>query len=446
MVALRTDRPIWMPHPGAQTAFLSSPAFEALFGGAAGPGKTDCLLMEALRQIDHPRYNGVLFRRTFPMLDAADGLIARSKRWYPAFRGRYNDQKHMWQFPSGARIYFTHLQYEDDVQNHQGAQYAYIAFDELTQFTEKQYLYLFSRCRADADSGLRCYIRSATNPGGIGHAWVKNRFITADVREKVRYFARIGGIDTQVDRFHPDGRSRSFIPATHKDNPQITQEYIANLRQLDDVERARLEGGDWDAEYTEGRVYPNWSSLENVTESAEYQPGLTIWWGVDDGYAQGQGPGTASYHPRVVLLGQVTPIGGLNIFDEYYVVNESSYETTIDNVIAKGHPTPEVAHVDSSAAMFKGAIWNRGIQTIGATHAVAEGIKNLRRMICDNNGVRLLHVHPRCKNLIREMGVYSQDSNTRFPDTGEPKPLKIDDHGPDALRYMAWLLRYRKGA
>src|SRR5690349_6763753 len=106
MIATTPNLDEWRPHAGQQIKFLSSSAFEALFGGSAGPGKSDCLVMEASRQIDNPRYNGILFRRTFTRLEGADGLIARSERWYPGYGGRYNAQKHFWKFPSGARIYF----------------------------------------------------------------------------------------------------------------------------------------------------------------------------------------------------------------------------------------------------------------------------------------------------------------------------------------------------
>src|ERR1043165_690449 len=136
----------WKPHPGQQTNYLSSSAFEALFGGAAGPGKTDCLVMEALRQVDNPRYNGILFRRTFPRLETADGMIARSERWYTAYGGRFNASKFFWRFPSGARIYFGHMQREADKLDYQGSQFAFIGFDELTEFEESQYMYLFTRC------------------------------------------------------------------------------------------------------------------------------------------------------------------------------------------------------------------------------------------------------------------------------------------------------------
>lgn len=450
---------VWKPHPGQQTRYLSSSAFEALFGGQAGPGKTDCLIEEPLRQIENPRYNAILFRRTFGKLEAADGLIARSERWYPAYGGRYNATKHYWRFPSGARIYFGHMQYEWDKQNYQGAQFAHIAFDELTEFEESQYLYLFTRCRVPADSGLRAYVRAATNPGNTGHEWVKRRFITTDIVNRKKYFALLNGVDTPVERSHPDALSRAFFPASMADNPSINaDEYRRRIRlNPDPVEVARLLAGDWDIMSAAGRIYPDWS-FKNISDEADYHAGWEIVWGADDGYAEGRGPGTESYHPRVVLIGQYTPIGGLNIFYEYYRTGVASYQPTIHEALSQpvglpdnykpenfkrphdAYPAPEVAYVDSSAAMFKGALWEQDIQAIGATHAVSEGIKNLRRMVLDGNGVRLLKVHPRCKNLIREISGY-RSTDSGVSQNGEPKPFKVDDHGPDVARYMAWPLR-----
>lgn len=432
----------WRPHPGQQTRFLSSSAFEVLFGGQAGPGKTECLVMEALRQVDNPRYTAILFRRIFPSLEAARGMIQRSQEWYPAYGGRYNAGKHFWTFPSRARIYFGHMQHEADMLDYQGAEYAFIGFDELTEFSERMYLYMFTRCRVPLGSGLRAYVRSTSNPGNLGHHWVKKRFITSDIANHVGYFAPRAGKDTRVTKGEPDAVSRVFYPASLDDNPTADPDYRNRvLATGDKVQIARLLDGDWDAEYTEGVIYDNWSSLENVTVEAEYNPEVKVMWFVDDGYAYGRGPGTDSYHPRVILFAQMTPVGGVNVFDEYYACTEQS-EKSIANALALPYRKPEVAYVDSSAAELKGRIWNESIMTVGATHPVHEGIKVLRRLVSDGNGVRLFRVHPRAEQLIHEMAAYRRDDRRHSAHIGEPDPLKVDDHGPDAARYGVYHLRY----
>lgn len=190
-----------------------------------------------------------------------------------------------------------------------------------------------------------------------------------------------------------------------------------------------------------GAIYDNFSVVEggNVTLDAEYDPSLGVVWGVDDGYVFGEGIGSTSYHPRVILLGQYTAQGGVNIFAEYIACGEVE-EVSLQNVLALGYPRPDVAYVDSSAAQLKARIWALGIQTVGATHKVSEGIKNMRRLICDGQGQRLYRVHPRCVHTIREHQTYRYDLNSAA--TGEPKPLKLDDHTTDAGRYITFSLRF----
>lgn len=183
-----------------------------------------------------------------------------------------------------------------------------------------------------------------------------------------------------------------------------------------------------------GRVFDQFEATENVSVDAEYNPAFgDILWGVDDGYAHGDGPGSLSYHPRVIILAQRTPIGGINVFFERVATGESDYNTAIDAIIGsqdgtieRRYPNPEIAFVDSSAAMFRGAMNERGIVTTAATHKVYEGIRNVRRLVVDGHGVRLLKIHPRCINMIKEMETYqfAEDGAT----AGERTPMKKNDH------------------
>lgn len=161
---------IWEPQP-KQIAFMERPEYEALYGGAAGGGKSDALIAEALRQVEIPHYRAIIFRKTYPQLSE---LIDRSYEIYKAAypRAVYNESKHFWKFPSGAKIYFGAMQYTKDRKNYQGKRYDFVAFDELTHFTWDEYSYLFSRNRP-GKSGTRVYMRATANPGGIGHGWVK---------------------------------------------------------------------------------------------------------------------------------------------------------------------------------------------------------------------------------------------------------------------------------
>jgi len=246
---------IWKPSPGPQERFHRSPAFEVLYGGQAGGGKTESLLVEALRYVDVPGYNAILFRRTFPELQQPEGLIERSYRLCPILQGKYHETKLRWRFPSGAILVFRHMERDADRLKHQSAEYAYIGFDELTTFTEAQYRYLFSRARTTC--GVPPRVRAGTNPGGIGHEWVKRRWGPwLDGRHpqpatngEVRWFRPENGAEVECAPGDPEGLARTFIKSTVWDNPYLIKKdpgYIARLKALPLVERMQLLEGDWD--------------------------------------------------------------------------------------------------------------------------------------------------------------------------------------------------------
>jgi predicted phage terminase large subunit-like protein len=276
----------WEPSPGPQYEFLSLPTDEALYGGAAGGGKSEALLMDALRLVHEPSYRGILFRRTFP--DLKKSLIERSKEHYPRLGGKYNETDHLWRFPSGALIYFGHLEHEDTVLDHKSAEYQFIGFDELTSFLEKQYTYMQTRLRSS--HGLPVRTRAATNPGDIGHEWVMKRWgpwlrvgdlkyegvcalpgetlwYVADVdgpryitREEARELraARKAEVDPIVRAVMPMPLSRVFVPAKVTDNPYILindPSYIARLQNQDRVTREQLLGGNWLARAGKGDYF-----------------------------------------------------------------------------------------------------------------------------------------------------------------------------------------------
>lgn len=247
---------VWRPNAGPQTNFLCSSAYEALYGGAAGGGKSEGLLTDPLRYVHLPHFRAIAFRRTFPELEKS--LIERSlpfyKRAFPA--ARYNDSKHIWRFPSGALIYFGHLEHDKSVFEHQSAEYQWIGFDELTSFTETQYTYMLSRLRSSHGYPLRA--RSATNPGGDGHEWVLRRWapwlrindskykgVRAAPREVLHYVNPDEGAEQYVPRGTPGALTRVFIPAKLADNPKIDKGYAGRLNGLDQVKRKQLRDGDW---------------------------------------------------------------------------------------------------------------------------------------------------------------------------------------------------------
>ena len=281
---------IWTPQP-KQAIAMSRGEDEALYGGAAGGGKSDYLLVEATRQIEKPNYRGIIFRKTFPQLTE---LIDRSQELYkPLPKARYNGSSHCWSFKSGAKIYFGNMHHVSDRTNYQGKHFDFIGFDELTHFTWDEYSYMLSRNRPSGP-GTRIYMRATANPGGIGHGWVIDYFVTAGkpyetniFKQKVRY---------------PDGRreifyrSKTFIPSTVFDNKELLSNdpgYLARLASLPEQERQALLYGNWDI--FAGQVFREFRNnpdgyknqiMTHVIEPFKIPDDWLIYRGFDFGYAK----------------------------------------------------------------------------------------------------------------------------------------------------------------
>lgn len=254
----------YCPHkPTApQERFLKLTCREGLYGGAAGGGKSDALLMDALQGVNVPGYSAILFRRTYTDLALPGAIMDRSHEWLSGTDAKWNDRDKTWVFPSGATLSFGYLDGPRDHFRYQGAEFQYIGFDELTQFLEKQYVYLFSRLRRTHGVTVPLKMRGATNPGDIGHEWVKRRFLD-----------------------EPD--DRAFVPAKLEDNPHLDRvAYLDALGQLDPVTRQQLRDGLWVRD-TSGLVYYAWDDARNQTRVlpdavAEWQHILGCDFGVTD--------------------------------------------------------------------------------------------------------------------------------------------------------------------
>lgn len=282
---------IWEPQY-KQSLFMERWEDEALYGGAAGGGKSDAIVVEALRQVDVPNYKGLILRRTFPQLSE---LLDKAQLYYkPAFPdARYNTTEHTWKFASGAKIRFGACQYEADKYNYQGQQYDFIGFDELTHFTQSQYEYILSRNRASGP-GTIVYSRATANPGGVGHGWVKERFISparpmTTLWEEQNVKMPDGSIKTVR-------KSRIYVDATLFDNQKLLENdpgYLARLAMLPEADRNALLYGDWDS--FEGQVFTEWRNdpehyldqrFTHVVEPFSVPRSWKIYRGFDFGYAK----------------------------------------------------------------------------------------------------------------------------------------------------------------
>lgn len=272
------DTVVWRP-TARQSEFLACGDFEVLYGGAAGGGKSDGLLVDALclahGGADNPRHRAVLFRRTFPELR---DLIDRSTALYPAIvpGARFHQTDRVWTFPSGAKVEFGYLQHDADRLHYRGRAWNYVGFDELTLWaTPVCYLYLFSRCRS-TDPALPRYVRATTNPDGPGQEWVRRRW-GIDVE---------GGATAVPVELADDATGtvtrivRRFIPARLADNPHLSGTgYREVLLQLAPEDRAALLDGRWAGRRVEGAYYAREMAQlrrEGRIRRVPYTPGVPV--------------------------------------------------------------------------------------------------------------------------------------------------------------------------
>jgi len=347
---------VWRPF-ARQEEFLCLPdsIFEALYGGAAGGGKSECLLLFPIARgfYQHPKFKGIIFRRTYPELEKE--IILRSLEWYPAAGGRYNDEKKRWTFPSGAIMQFGHAEYEQDVRKYDTTEYNYMAFDELTSFTEFQYTYLtLSRCRSS--SSLPAIVRSGTNPGNVGHGWVRKRFIEAGP-----YGSILVDPVTKTKRI--------FIQSLCTDNPHIDPGYVNRLSGLPEAERRAKRDGDW--YFFAGQVFEDWRETRLLDEPENavhvldpFQ--IPLYWprilSIDWGYQA----------MTIALWGAISPDLRLYIYREYSGkrLKISTWATDI------GRLTREAGEQLSDAVICRSAYQNRGDEaTIADQFEQHSGIK-----------------------------------------------------------------------
>ena len=277
------------PQPGPQEAFLASPADIVIYGGAAGGGKTYGLLLEGLRHIDNPGFRAVIFRRTTPEITNEGGVWDTSLGLYGSVGAEPIDSKLLHKFHSGARLKFAHIEYDKDCEIYQGAQIAFIGFDELTHFTEHQFWYMLSRNRSLC--GVRPYIRATTNPDPDSFvaaliAWWIDQETGYPIPERsgvIRWFVRENNVviwaDTKEEllidnpeRSIADIKSLTFISSQVYDNKILLEKdpgYLGNLKALSLVDRERLLKGNWKIRPAAGTMFrKEWFEIVDAVPAA----------------------------------------------------------------------------------------------------------------------------------------------------------------------------------
>lgn len=428
---------------------MSRPEYESLYGGAAGGGKSDAMVIEALRQVEIPYYKALILRKTYPELAE---LIDKTQSYYPRMcpRARYNASNHTWTFPSGAKIIFGAMQHTKDRQKYQGRAFDFIGFDELTHFTYEEYSYLFSRNRPNGP-GTRVYIRATANPGNVGHAWVKQRFITPA--------PPMTPISETVEWLDPDGnkhqrvQKRIFVPSTVYDNQALMEndpDYVARLASMPEAERNALLYGDWDS--FSGQVFVEWRddpqhyqdrAWTHVIDPFIVPQSWAIWCGLDWGYAKPfsvnwfavpPGKDSCIYLIREYYGCTGTPNTG--VLMEPGAVARKIREIEADDPNLKGRNIRRVGDPaiwgsqsgESIGSLFERerVYWDRGDNA-----RISGKMQMHHRLAFDEQGSPLMQVFSTCKNFIRTVPslVYSQSDVEDVDTDGE-------DHIYDSCRYV----------
>jgi hypothetical protein len=374
-VKLRLNQ--FIPHKPTpkQAAFLIYEGLEALYGGAAGGGKSDALLIAALQYVDIPDYSAILFRRSYTDLALPGALMDRAHEWLQDTPAKWNRETHSYTFPSGASLTFGYVQTKKDQWRYQSAEFQFIGWDEITEFPDDEaYKFLFSRLRRLAGSEIPLRVRAASNPVGRGAQWVRRRFIEEGHSERI------------------------FIPARFTDNPHIDKDsYLLSLQEMHPALQRRLIEGSWDE--IEDSAFPEFDESIHVISPLAPPRDWRRWESMDFGVS----------NPTAWLAAGMDSQERTAVYGEYYqpglISTHSSRILTLRS-LSWGEPTVSVC--DPS-------IRNRtGFGSFGTGETVhSEFAKNGIHLVPANND--------RMAGRIRISELLRPDPSLEFPDWHERK-------------------------
>lgn len=345
------------PQEGPQTAFLSTAADIAVYGGSAGGGKTYALLVEPLRHVNNPQFGAVCFRRTLKQVKDEGGIWDQSSAIYPSIGAGPNLTDRSWKFPSGSSIQFAGLEHEASKFDWQGSQICLLLFDELTHFTEGQFFYLLTRNRSTC--GVRPYVRATTNPGAgwvkkLLAPWVDRKFPNPARSGEIRWFVReqdqivwvptppkrpkctagddgTGCLEEGCENCFPPEKSITFIRASVFDNKVLLRAdpgYLTNLMAQPELERRQLLDGDWDAR-------PPHAVIDAFDEHRHVVP-----WRDTTGWIKAVGADFGTVNSAEVVLAEDPQSKDLYIIGEDWPGHSRSFCSIADAVRELAHGTP----------------------------------------------------------------------------------------------------------
>ncbi len=400
-----------------QAAFIEADEDEVLFGGAAGGGKSYGQLVDALYfALKYPSSKQLLLRRSFAELEKS--LIRTSLAVFPSSLYRYNATTHCGKFSNGSLIDFGYCATENDVYQYQSAEYDVIRFDELTHFTEFQYTYLLSRVRG-ANSFPK-QVKSSTNPGGVGHAWVKRRFVDAAPPK-----TRIEG---------EGGTCRIFIPSRVEDNTFLMEKdpaYRRRLLCLPDSQRRALLLGDWDI--FEGQYFTEFSRDLHVCEPFHIPDSWRRYRTLDYGLDR-----------LACLWIAISPDGHVYVYRELcesnLIISAAAARihamTPREEAIYATLAPPDLFSRSQESGRSKASLFREyGLNFTRTSNDREAGwlaVKELLTMCAD--GAPRLRIFRQCEELIRCLPQLQIDQTNPTDTRTEPHAIT---HAPDALRGFA---------
>ncbi len=407
-----------------QKRFCDAAAFEVLYGGAAGGGKSFGQLIDAmLYALKFSGSKQIIFRRTYPELEKS--LIRTAYSIYPQNLYSYTKSTHTGTFINGSVIDFGYCDSEEDVYKYQSAEYDVIRFDELTHFTQTMYTYLISRCRG-ANSFPK-HIKSSTNPGGIGHSWVKSRFIDVSPPDTV---CKIG--DT----------TRIFIPAKVTDNRFLMQsdpDYVKRLNSLDERDKRALLYGDWDLQ--QGKFFESFDRQVHILKPFDIPKDWVKYISLDYGldmlaaYKIAVDTNRRAYVVSEVYEGKDNGMDGL-------IVSEAAKRIKIlcanDDIKAVFAPPDLWNRQKDSGKSIAGLFYENGVNLTKVSSARIHGWLELKEWLNvykgeDGNKIANLRIFDCCTNLIRTISQIQCNSSNPSDCAVTPHELT---HAPDAIRYF----------
>jgi hypothetical protein len=437
----------WKPQPGPQKLFVESDVFEVVYGGARGGGKTDAALGDFAR---HARYcegsaQGLLVRRTRTALEPT---IARARQTYEPEGGVWSESRSCFAWPTGAVLYFRHLDHDSDADLYQGHAYTRVYVEEMTQFPAPGPIdKLKATIRSSA--GAPCGFRATCNPGGAGHNWVKARYVDAAPPKTVITETFTNPFDqTKIEM------TRMFIPARLHDNPELIAkdpDYVARLQQCGSAElvRAWLEG-DWNV--IQGAFFDKWSA-RNIVKPFPIPGFWTKFRSFDWGFAAPFSAGwwaivSDSFSTSSGLL----PRGAMVRYREWYGRGERdnegvrlTAEQIADGILAREAPDEKVAYGVADPSVYsenggpshgermglRGLYWRPADNTrVGKAGALSGWDQMRARIEGTAEGGPMLYVFDTCRDFIRTVPVLQHDA-ARLEDLD----TSAEDHIADETRY-----------